>query len=104
MTWDTKWRAALFEGLDHVLALADVLPSGDSRDTVRRSVCELIEANSDAERRVRLRTLLSVIDRLERRHARERTRIGDATATAIQQLLTALRHRVVPILADQRPS
>ena len=53
--------ASLFEGLNHVLDLASRLPPDVHGDTVRRSVCELIEAGSAGERHHKLRRLLAVI-------------------------------------------
>lgn len=53
--------ASLFEGLNHVLDLASRLPPGVHGNTVRRSVCELIEAGSAGERHHKLRRLLAVI-------------------------------------------
>ena len=88
---------ALFEGLDHVLRLADRLPAGSPGDHVRRSVCELIEANSSSERREKLRTLLAVIEEMEQRRARK---LEQSSHTLIAQLLAALRRDVVPVLGD----
>jgi hypothetical protein len=88
---------ALFEGLDHVLRLADRLPAGSPGDHVRRSVCELIEANSSSERREKLRTLLAVIEEIEQRRARK---LEQSSHTLIAQLLAALHSDVVPALGD----
>ena len=88
---------ALFEGLDHVLRLADRLPAGSPGDHVRRSVCELIEANSSSERREKLRTLLAVIEEIEQRRARK---LEQSSHTLIAQLLAALHRDVVPVLGD----
>jgi len=88
---------ALFEGLDHVLRLAGRLPAGSPGDHVRRSVCELIEANSGLERREKLRVLLEVIDEIEQRRARGPEQ---SSPTLIEQLLAALRRDVVPVLGD----
>ena len=88
---------ALFEGLDHVLRLAHRLPAGSPGDHVRRSVCELIEANSGLERREKLRTLLAVIEEIEQRRARK---LEQSSRALIAQLLTALRRDVVPVLGD----
>jgi hypothetical protein len=80
-----------FEGMDHLLKLADRLPSGGSGADVRRSVCELIEANTGVERRVRVRRLLTVIDDVQKRRASGRSRVDDADAAEMEQLRDALR-------------
>ena len=86
-------RTSLFEGLNQLLKVADRLPSGGSGSDVRRSVCEMIEAKSGAERRDTRRRLLRVIDAVKQRRASGRSRDGDAGATEVEQLLDALRHR-----------
>jgi hypothetical protein len=92
---------SLFEALDRVLGLAERLPSGASSAQIRRSACELIEASSAAERHVRFRRLVNLIDAL--RPADAGPRIDpDARAAVIEQLLTALRHEVAPILLSRR--
>ncbi len=85
-------HALLFEGLNHLLKLADRLPFGGSGNDVRRSVCEMIEAKSGVERRDTRRRLLRVIDAVKQRRARGRSRDGDAGATEVEQLLAALHH------------
>ena len=86
-------HAALFEGLNHFLKVADRLPPGGSGNDVRRSVCEMIEAKSGVERRDTRRRLLRVIEAVTQRRARGRSRDGDAGATEVEQLLAALHHR-----------
>ena len=86
-------HASLFEGLNHLLKLADRLPFGGSGTDVRRSVCEMIEAKSGVERRDTRRRLLRLIDAVKQRNARGRRREGDAGATEVEQLIDALHHR-----------
>jgi hypothetical protein len=86
-------HASLFEGLNHLLTLADRLPFGGSGNDVRRSVCEMIEAKSGVERRDTRRRLLRLIDAVKQRNARGRSREGDAGATEVEQLIDALHHR-----------
>lgn len=90
---DPARHASLFEGLNHLLALADRLPFGGSGNDVRRSVCEMIEAKSGVERRDLRRRLLLVIDGVTRRRVRGRSREGDADATEVEQLIDALHHQ-----------
>jgi hypothetical protein len=90
---DAARDASLFEGLNHLLKLADRLPFGGSGSDVRRSVCEMIEAKSGVERSDTRRRLLRVIDDVKQRRARGRSREGDAGATEVEQLIDALHHR-----------
>jgi len=95
-------RGSLFEALDRVLGLAERLPSGTSAAQIRRSACELIEASSTAERHARFRQLVNVIDSLRPEKAARHTHADDAPSAVIEQLLTALRHEVAPILLNRR--
>lgn len=85
----------LFEALDRVLGLAGRLPPGTSSAEVRRSACELIEANSTAERHVRFRRLVNTIHVLQQGRAAP---ADDTSSAVIEQLLAALRDEVSPIL------
>jgi len=89
--------AALFEALNRLLRLADLLPAGASGDRVRRCVCELIEAGADADRNARLRLLVTSLTDLQRndngRHPGE-----SGVSSAIERLLNAVRSEVIPIL------
>lgn len=85
----------LFEALDRVLGLTGRLPSGTSSAEVRRSACELIEANSTAERHARFRRLVNTIHVLQQGRAAQ---ADDASSAVIEQLLAALRDDVAPIL------
>lgn len=85
----------LFEALDRVLGLTGRLPSGTSSAEVRRSACELIEANSTAERHARFRRLVNTVHVLQQGRA---AHADDASAAVIEQLLAALRDEVAPIL------
>jgi hypothetical protein len=93
---------SLFEALDRVLGLAERLPSEASSARIRRSACELIEADSTADRHNRFRELVNAIDALRAGDALRRTGPEDARSAVIAQLLTALRHEVAPILLDRR--
>ena len=95
-------RGSLFEALDRVLGLAERLPSGASAAQIRRSACELIEASSTAERHARFRQLVNVIDALRPGKGARHAHAEDAPPAVIEQLLTALRHEVAPILLDRR--
>ena len=98
---------SLFEALDRVLGLAERLPSEASTAQIRRSACELIEADSTAERHNRFRQLVNAIDALRAGDALRRTGPEDARSAVIVQLLAALRQEVAPILLDrhhQRPA
>ena len=89
--------APLAEQLQHLLTLADRLPSGEGEDHVRRCVCEVIEAE-DGEQRHKAILLLGSISQLQ--HAREygRRRDQQAGAPAVERLLTALCGTIVPLL------
>ena len=91
----TRHGQLLFEALDRVLGLTGRLPSETSSAEVRRSACELIEANSTAERHARFRRLVNAVHVLQQ----GRTAHGDdASSAVIEQLLAALRDEVAPIL------
>jgi len=94
--------AALFEGLGHLLRLAEQCPRGVSGDRIRRSACEVIEAGSTAERDVRLHRLFHAIGRIEWRRTHGRSRVDDPGTTVMVPLLDALRREVLPMLRDPR--
>jgi hypothetical protein len=56
--------ALLFERFDRLLSLADRFPQGRSRDRLRRSVCESIEAGTVQLRHERLERLLGDVARI----------------------------------------
>jgi hypothetical protein len=90
-------NAELFEALNHVLRLSDMLPASVSGDRVRRCVCELIEAGTGADRDARLAGLVNSITDLQ--HNESGWRAGEGgMASAIERLLNAVRSEVMPIL------
>lgn len=91
-------EAALVDAFTHVLTLAERLPSGASEDHVRRSVCELIEADSGAARHAKVDRLLNSISQLQQARTSGRRRVAQAGSAPIERLLEALRRDVLPIL------
>jgi hypothetical protein len=100
-TSTNREAATLFQSLDHVLRLAEALPRDASGDCVRRSVCELIEANSGQEQRDRLLRLVDIVHDLERRDAHRRNGVDDSDSSGLKQLLRVVRREILPIL--ERP-
>jgi hypothetical protein len=92
-------RWTLFESLQHVLQLADECPRDPEGDAIRRAACELVEADSTRQRRVRRRQMLKAIARLERCYAQQPRRQDDASLLGVNRLTDALRHELRPDLA-----
>lgn len=91
-------RRALFESLQSVLQLADECPRSPSGDAVRRAACELVEADSTRQRRVRRRRMLRAVARLERSHERQRDRNDGPSLLLLKRLADALRDELRPEL------
>ncbi len=85
-----------------MLRLAERLPSGASEDDVRRSVCELIEADAGPEQADKVAGLLNSIVQLKKERELGLRRAQQAGAPAIDRLLEALRQEVPPILQEPR--
>jgi hypothetical protein len=105
---DPVWSVAsdpnveLFEALNHVLRLSDLLPAGVSGDRVRRCVCELIEAGTGADRDARLAGLVNSITDLQ--HNESSRRPGEGGMASVIELLSAVRSEVIPVLQPGRAS
>ncbi len=91
----------LFEGLDHVLRLAQRFPAGASGNDVRQAVYDLIEARNAADGRNKLRRLLSTLEALQQRRSRGRSRADDADAAAVDTFVSTLRREVIPALKSR---
>jgi hypothetical protein len=88
LTW------TLFESFERVLQLADECPRGPAGDAVRRAACELVEADSMRQRRVRRRRMLQAVARLERWQAHQPGQADDPGMLALKRLTTALRDQL----------
>ena len=84
-------EGSLFEGLQNVLRIAVDCPPGKSGDDIKRSACELIEADSVRDRSSKRRRLLNVIARVEERRSRGRSHRDDPSAALLRRLSEALR-------------
>ena len=84
-------EGSLFEGLQDVLRIAVDCPPGKSGDDIKRSACELIEADSVRDRSSKRRRLLSVIARVEERRSRGRSHRDDPSAALLRRLSDVLR-------------
>ena len=82
-------RRELEARLNHLLTLASRLPAGTSEDSVRRRVCELIEAENPT-RSLKVLNLMTSIAELQ--HARDLglRRTQQSGVLAIDRLLTVL--------------
>ncbi|HEV3483927.1 MAG TPA: hypothetical protein VG106_00865, partial [Vicinamibacterales bacterium] len=90
--WRTRpptWT--VFESLQRVLQLADACPRGPEGDAVRRAACELVEAETATERRVRRRRILRAVTRLERWQARHALAAEEG---GVKRLTDALRDEI----------
>lgn len=88
-TGPSTWT--VFESLQRVLQLADACPRSPEGDAVRRAACELVEAETATERRVRRRRMLRAVTRLERWQARH-SLAGDEGG--VKRLTEALRDEI----------
>ena len=84
-------EGSLFEGLQDVLRIAVDCPPGKSGDDIRRTACELVEADSARDRSSKRRRLLSVIARVEERRSRGRSYRDDPSASLLRRLSEVLR-------------
>lgn len=85
---------ALFESFQRVLQLADQCPRGPAGDAVRRAACDLVEANSIGQGRMRRRRMLKAIARLERSRTSPAGRNDEPHLLAVKQVTEALRHEI----------
>ncbi len=88
---DQPEEGELFEGLQDVLRIAVDCPPGKSGDDIKRSACELIEADSASDRSSKRRRLLNLIARVEERRSRGRGHRDDPSAALLRRLTDALR-------------
>ena len=88
---DQPEDGALFEGLQNVLRIAVDCPPGKPGDDIKRTACELIEADSGRDRMSKRRQLLNVIARVEERRSRGRSHRDDPSAALLRRLTDALR-------------
>ena len=88
---DQAEDGSLFEGLQDVLRIAVDCPPGKSGDDIKRSACELIEADSARDRSSKRRQLLNVIARVEERRSRGRSHRDDPSAVLLRRLSDVLR-------------
>ena len=88
---DAAEEGILFEGLQDVLRIAVDCPPGKSGDDIRRTACELVEADSARDRSSKRRRLLSVIARVEDRRSRGRSHRDDPSAALLRRLSDVLR-------------
>lgn len=96
-------QAALVHAFSRMLELADRLPAGEAEDDVRRCVYEVIEADTDPAKRVRIDRLLDSIAVVQKRFAAgSRADAIECGASVIEQLLGILTKEIVPTL-NHRP-
>ncbi len=88
---DQPEDGSLFEGLQDVLRIAVDCPPAKSGDDIKRSACELIEADSARDRSSKRRRLLNVIARVEQRRSRGRSHRDDPSAALLRRLSDVLR-------------
>ena len=82
-------RAELEARLNDLLTLAGRLPAGAAEDSVRRLVCEVIEAEG-ANRRITVQALITSIVRLQRERELGSKRAQQHGPAAVDRLLTTL--------------
>ena len=84
-------RSTTFEGLQHVLRLAALCPSGAAGDEIRRGACELIEAESHSRQLTCRARILKSLARALSRASRGRARTDDPSPLLLKQLVEAVR-------------